>query len=82
MERVRNMDQENIRKFRFLEKMNNENNTIVNIDTLGVTGKNMMLSGSGFDFNMIEAKVLARQNLQNLSDQSQNMAFGSAFNNP
>ena len=70
VDRVRNMDQENIRKFRFLEKMNNENNTIVNIDNLGVTGKNMMLSGSGFDFNMRNAKMLARQNLQNVSDQS------------
>lgn len=80
MERVRNMDQDNIRQFRFLEKMNNENNTIINIDNLGVTGKNMMLSGSGFDFNMRDAKALARQNLQNMSDQSQHAGFGSTFN--
>lgn len=70
MDRVRNMDQENIRKFRFLEKMNNDNNTIVNTNHVGFTGKNMMLSGQGFEFSMREAKILARKNLQNLSDQS------------
>ena len=80
MDRVRNMDQENIRKFRFLEKMNNDNNTIVNTNHVGFTGKNMMLSGQGFEFSMREAKILARKNLQNLSDQSQNVGYGSTFN--
>lgn len=70
MDRVRNMDPENIRKFRFLEKMNNDNNAIVNSNNGGFTGKNMMLSGQGFEFSMREAKILARKNLQNISDQS------------
>ena len=80
LERVRNMDQDNIRKFRFSESLNNENNAIVNTTNGLFTGKNMMLSGQGFEFSMREAKILGRKNLQNYSEQSANAGYGSTFN--
>jgi len=77
--RMRAADKESLRKSRFIEQMNDPN-PMVQRNNLGITGRGMLLSGNGFNFNMREAKYLARQNLLNMSDQSNNVGFGSTFN--
>lgn len=68
-------DEEAQRTLRFINQLN-DTGIMGKRNNLGISGRGMLLSGN-HNFNLREAKYLARQYQLNLSNQSNNVGFGN-----